>query len=345
MRNDPGLDIDRIAACLRAQYGLDVSSVTFLPIGFDLDAAVYRATTRDRQEYFIKVRSGPVQEPPLQIPRALIDAGIHNVVAPLRTLASTLWCALDGDDGSTVVVYPFIRGESAMETGLTRDEWRQFGAAMKAIHTSGIGNQYREQLRVESFALPSAALVRQILTLRADEVDQSPAAASFAAFLRAHSDRICRMLDRAEALGRSLQPRRWEMVLCHGDIHAANILVGEDSRIWLVDWDAPLIAPRERDLLFVVGSRIAREVTPAEEDYFFEGYGPTGIVPEALVYYRYERVIEDIGEFGKSILLAPGISEQSREEQAAMAAGFFAADGDIARAESVARYQWPRPRS
>jgi hypothetical protein len=36
-----------------------------------------------------------------------------------------------------------------------------------------------------------------------------------------------------------------------------NILFGEDDR-----WDGPLIAPRERDLLFVVGSRIGRHVTP-----------------------------------------------------------------------------------
>jgi spectinomycin phosphotransferase len=335
------LDVTRIAASLLTHYDLDAPSLAFLPIGFDPDAAVYRAATRDGQEFFVKVRSGPVQKPALQIPRALIDLGVHNVVAPLRTRELTLWCPLDEDEMQILAVYPFVRGESAMATGLTRDQWRKFGATMNAIHTSGIGDQFQEWLPVENFALPSARMVRRLLTLTAEQVLESPVAVSLATFLGEQSDRILRMLDRAEELGRSLRSRPWELVLCHGDIHAANILVGDDGQIWLIDWDAPLIAPRERDLLFVVGSRIARAVTPAEEDLFFEGYGPTEIDAEALVYYRYERIIEDIGEFGKSVLLTPGVSEESREEQAMMTMDFFAADGDIARAESVVHRQWP----
>lgn len=40
MREDPGLGIDKISACLDAHYGLGVASVSFLPIGYDPDAAV-----------------------------------------------------------------------------------------------------------------------------------------------------------------------------------------------------------------------------------------------------------------------------------------------------------------
>jgi spectinomycin phosphotransferase len=341
MREDRGLGVGKIAACLDTWYGLRVSSIAFLPVGHDMGAAVYRVVADDGTPYFLKIRFGPVFEPGLLVPRALLDAGIGNVLAPLRTRASGLWCPLDGYDGYTVVLYPFVRGENAMVAGLSDDQWRAFGAALRAVHDSGLGERFRDQLRVEDFALPSANVVRRLLTLVEGAEFEGQAAARFAAFWRANAERICRTLDLAEELGRSLQTKRFKLVLCHSDIHAANILVGEDGRIWLIDWDGPLVAPPERDLLFVVGSRIARTVTPREEDLFFEGYGPVEIDPAALAYYRYERIVEDLGEFGKSVFEDPHLGEQARQHEAELGIGFFEPGGDLDRAESIPRRRWP----
>jgi spectinomycin phosphotransferase len=128
-------------------------------------------------------------------------------------------------------------------------------------------------------------------------------------------------------LGSRLRTKTFSYVLCHGDIHGANILVGEDGRIWLVDWDVPLLAPPERDLLFVVGSRIGRNVTPQEEDAFFSGYGPTEIDPEALAYYRYERRIEDLGESARRVFRDQHLREQAREGRCGGGCGLCAPGG------------------
>jgi spectinomycin phosphotransferase len=335
MREDPGLDVDRISACLGAHYGLRVGSVAFLPLGHDPNAAAYEVVSRDGAAYFLKVRFGPVHEPGLLVPRALNDLGVPNVLAPLPTRSSGLWCPLGGHPGYSAVLYPFVGGESAMVAGLSDDQWREFGSTLRAVHDSRLGESLRGRLPVEAFSLPSAATVRRILALL-DETDfEGAAAARLAAFLRGRAGQIRRMLARAEALGSSLRVRPFEYVLCHADIHAANILVGDDGGIRLIDWDGPLVAPRERDLLFVVGSKIARAVEPREEALFFEGYGRVEIDPEALVYYRYERIIEDVGEFGKSVFLDPRLGERARTEDAELAMSFFAPGGDIDRAETV----------
>jgi spectinomycin phosphotransferase len=336
LREDPGLEVGKISACLLEHYGLRVASVAFLPVGFDPNAAAYRIVSRDGTAYFLKVRFGPVHEIGLLVPQALGELGIRNVLAPLPTRSSNLWCRLDCYTDHGAVLYPFVGGENATVAGLSDDQWREFGSTLRAIHASGLGERLRGRLPVETFSLPSAAPVRRLLML-VDETEQFEgcAAARFAAFWRTRAGQIRRMLARAEALGRSLQTRSFEHVLCHADIHAANILVGDDGRIRLIDWDGPLVAPRERDLLFVVGSKIARTVEPREERLFFEGYGPIGIDPDALVYYRYERIIEDLGEIGKSVFLDPSIGEQAKAEEAGLAVSFFAPGGMAESAETV----------
>ncbi len=336
MREDPGLDAEVIAASLQEKYGIDVAAVTYLPIGYDLNAAVYDVRAGDGTPYIVKVRFGPMFEPGLDVPRALIDRGVPNILAPLRTRSAALWSPLAGLPGYTVVLYPLIRGENAMEAGMSDAQWRTFGASLRAVHDSGIGEGFRDRLLIEDFALPSAALVRQMQTVAEEGAFASPAAARFAAFWRENAARIGAMLSRAEALGQELQAKPFELVLCHADIHAANILVGDDGGITLIDWDGPMLAPRERDLLFVVGSTIARAVEPQEEAWFFEGYGRVEIDPTALVHYRYERIIEDIGEMGRSVFLDPDRGEAARMAEVELAMSFFAPGGDIDRAERVA---------
>ncbi len=345
MRDDPGIDAGVIAACLADQYGIAVATVRFLPIGHDFNATVHEVTGRDGASFFLKIRSGPVHEPGLRTPRALIERGVRNILAPLPTRAGGLWCHLAREGGATVVLYPFIRGKNAMVAGMTDAQWVEFGATLTAVHASGLERDLGGGciLPAETFGLPSAATVRRIL----DVVETTAfgvgatAAVWFAAFWREQAGRIRAVLARAEELGRTLQGKTFDLVLCHADIHAANILVGDDGEIHLIDWDGPLLAPRERDLLFVVGSRIARRVTPREEDLFFAGYGRTVIDRDALVYYRYERIVEDLGEFGKSVFLDPALGEAARAAEAGLGMSFFGPDGDIERAETVPRVRFP----
>lgn len=341
MLDDPRLDAATIATTLAANYDIRAVSVSFLPLGHDAYAAVYRVVADDDTEYFLKIRFAPLFEPGLLVARALRDAGTPNILAPLRTCTSSLWCPLDGHDGYTVVLYPFVCGQDAKAVGLSDDQWREFGSMLRAVHASGLANRFRDQLRVEDFALPFAALVRQMQSVVDSREFESPSASRLGDLWRSNTARIHDLLGRAEEIGRSLRAKPFQLVLCHSDIHTANILVADDGRIWLIDWDSPLIAPRERDLLFVVGSRIARPVEPRQEDLFFAGYGPTEIDPDALAYYRYERIGEDLGEFGKSVFLNPRLSEEARAIEADLAASFFAPGGDIDRAEVIPRVRWP----
>ena len=59
------------------------------------------------------------------------------------------------------------------------------------------------------------------------------------------------------------------------------------------------MAPRERPIARRPPHR--RGLRPAwnraeEHQWFFNGYGPAAIHPVALSYYRFERIVQDVGE-------------------------------------------------
>lgn len=57
--------------------------------------------------------------------------------------------------------------------------------------------------------------------------------------------------------------------------------------------------------------------------------------PDAIVYYRYERILEDIGEIGTSVFIDGKQPEASRESQVALAESFFGPGGILETVEIV----------
>lgn len=87
MLEKPDIHDEKIIACLKSEYGLDVESITFLPLGADLNTAVYRAVTRNKTSYFVKIRRGDFDEASVTIPQFLSDSGIKQIIPPLPTQA------------------------------------------------------------------------------------------------------------------------------------------------------------------------------------------------------------------------------------------------------------------
>jgi spectinomycin phosphotransferase len=135
---------------------------------------------------------------------------------------------------------------------------------------------------------------------------------------------ILDLIQRAERYAHRLQNQALEFVLCHADAHAGNLLIAEDGTLYIVDWDAPILAPKERDLMFIGGAQGFLSVTPQEEEtLFYRGYGPAQIDPVALAYYRYERILQDIAAFGEQLLLTGEGGEDREQSYGYLASNFL----------------------
>src|SRR5512138_795109 len=85
MHEPPNLPDDAIIAALQASYGISIASLTFLPLGYDSTAWVYRVDSLERSRYFLKIRAGLDNVRGIVIPRFVQDRGVPHIVAPLRT--------------------------------------------------------------------------------------------------------------------------------------------------------------------------------------------------------------------------------------------------------------------
>jgi spectinomycin phosphotransferase len=340
MREPPEVSNESIEASIQASYDIVVTSLTFLPLGHDSSAWVYRAEAVGGAAYFLKLRRGAVCEPGLVVPRHLRDRGVAHVVAPLPTATGALWADL-GE--FVLILYPFIEARAGMDAGLTEDQWVAFGKAVKELHTTPLTPELRRLVGRETFAPKWGGATKSWEA--ASDLDERITAGSFAepterelaAFWRARSPEIRGLIARAEDLARRLRRAAPPPALCHADLHTGNVLVAVDDRLWIVDWDETVLAPKERDLMFVAGGGISRDlVGRREEELFFRGYGETAMDPLALAYYRHAWAVQDISDFGEQVFLRPELGTASKRAAAELFESLFDPGSIVALAHESA---------
>lgn len=101
-------------------------------------------------------------------------------------------------------------------------------------------------------------------------------------------------------LGRECYEKDENFCVCHGDIHIGNVLA-TDEEIRIVDWDQPRFAPKECDLMFFLGGGIMGH-EPWVEESFKKGYGDFELDPNALSFFRFERLFDDVLAFMEDVM-------------------------------------------
>jgi spectinomycin phosphotransferase len=215
-------------------------------------------------------------------------------------------------DRFALALYPLLDAATGAEVGLSPAQWRELGAAVRQAHALPTTPELAALAGRETFRPSRRELLPALEAAVARAEAADPVAGALAGFWKAHRDLIDALVDRADRLGRQLAPEGLRQVLCHGDLHAWNVLVDSDDHLWIVDWDEAVLAPRERDLMFVVGGIGHGLVRPHDTERFLRGYGETGIDPRLLAYYRTAWAVQDIAAYGEEVLLTPALGQETR---------------------------------
>ncbi|HKD77140.1 MAG TPA: aminoglycoside phosphotransferase family protein, partial [Ktedonobacterales bacterium] len=233
MREPLNISEDRLRACLQDQYGLSVISIEFLPLGLDTRAGVYRVASAQDTTYFLKVKSGSLYEPSCLVPRYLQDQGIVAVAAPLPTKEHTLWTVM-GE--WTLILYPYIEGETGWNPGMTDEQWQAVGLALRQIHQIGLPAEGFASLRKGTFDVTEYS--QQILELET-HVTGSQGGSQIEREFRSgwiiHQDTIHTTMALMEKLAVALQQRSGSYVICHADLHPSNIIRDQAGHVFVID--------------------------------------------------------------------------------------------------------------
>lgn len=342
MREPPKLPIEDLRVCLQDHYGLFPVSLEFLPLGLDYRAGVYRVVSEQGAVYLLKVKSGALYEPGYLVPGYLRNQGITAVVAPLLTRQQMLWSAA-GD--WTVIVYPFLDGETSW-TGMTDEQWKQVGAVFQRIHGSAMPPSGFESLRRETFDLAEYTrwiheLESRLALAEASRAQPDEQERTSEHILRenwtAQRSTIRLILASMEKLAAVLQSRAYPFVVCHADLHPANLLRDPSGRVFVLDWDEVMLAPKERDFLFIKASSADSDVLPGTSA-FFQGYGRTDIDWIALTYYRYERALQDLIACAQEVLCRDDLGEETKGDSVRLFRAILAEGGEIEAAAQASTH-------
>ncbi|HEU5378940.1 MAG TPA: aminoglycoside phosphotransferase family protein [Ktedonobacteraceae bacterium] len=326
MREELEISAERLRACLQKHYDLIPATLDFLPLGADYRAGVYRVVSEQGTSYLLKVRSGTLYEPGCLVPTYLNDQGIISVVAPLPTRNHTLWARIED---WTVILYPFLKGETSWG-GMTDEQWKETGSIFKQIHQVVPPPSGFESLRKETFDPTGYAQWIQMFEtqhLHASSGESTSRHALRAYWIKNQST-IHAVVTSLEKLAEALHKRDLPYVICHADLHPANLLRDSAGRVFVIDWDEAMLAPKERDFLFIKASPADSETLPGTPA-FFQGYGQTDIDWIALTYYRYERAIQDVIVCAENVCLRDDLGEGSRAEEAQLFLDVLAEGGEI----------------
>jgi spectinomycin phosphotransferase len=294
------LSDQHIIDCLNTNYGIKVATLKFLPLGADINSSVYKAETHDQSSYFVKLKRGHHHDISTIIIALLHDVGIQQVILPIKTNDGQ---STQHIDDFTLIVSPFVEGQDGFNRDLTADQWITLGKVMKQIHEIDVPLSIQAVIRREDYSPRWREAVRLLYTHIEYELSGDEIALQLITFMKKHATTIHRLVDRAEQLCQKIQNQSSEFVLCHSDIHGGNVLMNESDIIYMVDWDDPIMAPKERDLMFIGGGVANVWNKQHEEEFFYKGYGNTKINKTILAYYRHERIVEDIALIGKQLLL------------------------------------------
>jgi len=308
----PDIPSQELIEAVQDTYSIHVASIRFLPVGLDPRSSVFRVRFKSGADALLKIKEGGFAPAALRLPHWLHAGGREEFVAPLSGKGGSL--KFNVGTSVEAALYPWVEGPRALNGGRDRSQSYRLGELLHHLHSVEVPDHLGSLMRVETFEPPEAeqlgALAEQI------EVETFPDTIrrQFTQFWHDKKARISKVTERCADLGKFASNRMGAIVPCHADIHLANVLIEPSGDLRIIDWDECKLAPKERDLMFLLSKEVTQLPRPVfDVAAFQEGYGGTAVDPWLMSWYRYAWVVQELAEFGWQVVQSEPMSPTARD--------------------------------
>ncbi|HJC25247.1 MAG TPA: aminoglycoside phosphotransferase family protein [Candidatus Eisenbergiella merdavium] len=221
----------------------------------------------------------PVQTQVLK--RLQTTALADRICRPVQTGRGELFFAQDSIAGA---MFSFIPGEAVgYARPYTEQEVFQLADMVKKLHAVR-GGDFEGICPSETYQLSFCGELEQLLISRTELLPEP-----FREETEREKEMLLSRIRQLRAAALELEKAALPYVLCHTDIHGGNLIRDPQGRLWLIDWENVMLAPKEADLFCF-----------CEEEYAPLFCGDAD--ERALRYYLLRRDLEDVQEFLDSVL-------------------------------------------
>lgn len=299
MISEPTIDKTQLIPLLEESYNIKVETILFNPKG---EASwSYSIETSDKK-YFLKlIKSKDFNSDPYEFTFRLFSEGnIQNIVHPLKVASGEISLLFEEFN---LVLFDYIDGKTIREQALNEHHLEELGEILAKIHQSkDIVGAYTQK---EGFDNPHKADIINIYKSLESLGELNEIQEKTKHLYLDYKEKFLDEQNKLEELISKLKSQNIEFVNCHGEPSPGNVIVSKDGKIYLIDWDFPLFAPKEKDLLFF------------DKNFTHVLAGYQKVVPDVEInedvkrYYGLLWNVQEIADWGTRILF----EDISLEEQ------------------------------
>lgn len=264
-----------VIACVNLNYPLFIDELRPHLSSADPDARAFIAKGA-KESFFIKVKRSGLSKTNT-ILSFLAKNGINEIILPLdNRFGSGYTSFLEYE----LAVFPYISGQDGFHKTLTDNQWTRFGTLLKKIHQL-------DPTTIQPIVRNENLTAQNLLQSKIYNEDAKDRGVDF------DTESIDRLIEKVSALEPTVKNKLLKPCFCHGDIHGGNLLISDSGNLFIVDWDDPIIGPKELDLMFI-GGGVENVWNKAEEtQVFYSGYGTSAFDADLLAYIRSRRILDD----------------------------------------------------